>query len=127
VLPKGEVGVAEACSGIRSLTGSIFAGSFLAAVFLDHLWKKIGLVASAMFLAFFTNILRSLFLTSWAYAYGSAAIEGSVHDITGYAVLGVTVLGLLALIPLFNFRLDESAVEELVEETDPDLRRPDGS
>ena len=39
VLPLGQVGVADACSGIRSLTGCLFAGSFLAAVFLDKFWK----------------------------------------------------------------------------------------
>ncbi|MET0262293.1 MAG: exosortase/archaeosortase family protein [Rariglobus sp.] len=101
-LPLGDVGVAEACSGIRSFTACLFAGSFLAAVFLDKLWKKIGLVGSAILFAFFTNLLRSLFLTSWAYAYGPEAIEGTVHDIAGYAVLGLTVVGLLCLLPLFN-------------------------
>ena len=33
-LPTGNVGVEDACSGIRSLTGCLFAGSFLAAVFV---------------------------------------------------------------------------------------------
>ena len=102
VLPLGSVGVADACSGIRSLTACLFAGSFLAAVFLDKFWKKILLVAIAMGLAFFTNLLRSLFLTAWAYAYGSDAIEGHLHDATGYAVLGLTSIGLLCLLPLFN-------------------------
>jgi exosortase len=102
VLPTGEVGVAEACSGIRSFTACLFAGSFLAAVFLDKPWKKIGLVVAAICFAFFTNILRSLFLTSWAYNYGPEAIEGNVHDIAGYAVLGLTVVGLLCLLPVFN-------------------------
>jgi exosortase len=102
VLPLGRVGVADACSGIRSLTGCLFAGSFLAAVFLDKFWKKILLVAAAMGFAFFTNLLRSLFLTAWAYAYGSDAIEGHLHDITGFAVLGLTCVGLLCLLPLFN-------------------------
>ncbi len=97
-----RVGVEQACSGIRSLTGCIFAGSFLAAVFLDKLWKKVALVVSSMLFAFFTNLLRSLFLTSWAYNYGHEAIEGTVHDVAGYSVLGLTVLGLLALLPLFN-------------------------
>ncbi|MGA3008353.1 MAG: exosortase/archaeosortase family protein, partial [Opitutaceae bacterium] len=63
VLPHGQVGVADACSGIRSLTGCLFAGSFLAAVFLDKLWQKILLIGLAMGFAFFTNLLRSLFLT----------------------------------------------------------------
>jgi len=102
VLPHGSVGVADACSGIRSLTGCLFAGSFLAAVFLDKLWKKMLLVGLAMGFAFLTNLLRSLFLTGWAYAYGSEAIEGHLHDVTGYAVLGLTTIGLLCLLPLFN-------------------------
>jgi exosortase/archaeosortase family protein len=102
VLPHGQVGVAEACSGIRSLTGCLFAGSFLAAVFLDKFWKKILLIGLAMGFAFFTNLLRSLFLTAWAYAYGSEAIEGRLHDTTGFAVLGLTVVGLFALLPLFQ-------------------------
>jgi len=102
VLPHGQVGVADACSGIRSLTGCLFAGSFLSAVYLDRLWKKVALVAAALVFAFFTNLLRSLFLTGWAYAYGSDAIEGTLHDATGYAVLGLTCVGLFGLMPLFR-------------------------
>jgi exosortase/archaeosortase family protein len=97
-----QVGVADACSGIRSFTACLFAGSFLAAVFLDKLWKKIALVASAIVFAFIMNLARGLFLTSWAYAYGSEAMEGRVHDIAGYSVLGLTVVGLLCLLPLFS-------------------------
>ncbi len=104
ILPKGSVGVADACSGVRSLTACIFAGSFLSAVFLDRTWKKVLLVAMAMILAFITNVMRSLFLTGWAYANGSDSIAGNVHDITGYAVLGLTSLLLLALIPVLNFK-----------------------
>ncbi len=104
-LPNGSsVGVEDACSGIRSLTGCLFAGSFLAAVFLDRLWKKVALVAAAMVLAFITNLMRGLFLTSWAYNYGSKSVEGTVHDTAGYAVLGLTVIGLLCLLPLFNLK-----------------------
>lgn len=105
VLPNGgEVGVAEACSGIRSLTACLFAGSFLGAVFLNRYWKKVALIAAAMCLAVFTNLLRSLFLTSWAYRYGAEAIGGLVHDVAGYAVLGLTCVGLICLLPIFNFR-----------------------
>ena len=105
-LPTGNVGVEDACSGIRSLTGCLFAGSFLAAVFLEQLWKKIALVGSALVLALFTNLLRSLFLTGWAYRYGPRAIEGTVHDAAGYGVLGLTVVGLLCLLPLFNLKFE---------------------
>jgi hypothetical protein len=70
------------------------------------------MVAMALVLAVLTNLLRSLFLTSWAYAYGSHAIEGTVHDVTGYAVLGVTVVLLLCLIPIFNFKWELPDDEE---------------
>jgi exosortase/archaeosortase family protein len=114
-LPKGSVGVADACSGIRSLTACLFAGSFLGAVFLDRLWKKVALVVAALGFAFLTNLLRSLFLTSWAYRYGPAAISGTVHDAAGYAVLGLTCAGLLSLVPLLNLKI-ESAPAKPVEE-----------
>lgn len=107
MLPKGPVGVAEACSGIRSLTACLFAGSFLGAVFFDRLWKKVFLVAAAMGFAFVMNLARSLFLTAWAYAYGPEAISGFVHDAAGYAVLGVTCLGLLGLVWLLNLKLEK--------------------
>ena len=99
-----RVGVEQACSGIRSLTACLFAGSFLAAVFLDKLWKKVALVVAAMGFAVLTNLIRSLFLTSWAYRYGHEAIEGTVHDVAGYLVLGLTVVGLLCLLPLFQIK-----------------------
>jgi len=99
-----QVMVEDACSGIRSLMACLFAGSFLAAVTLKQLWKKILMVALAMLFAFLMNILRSLFLTYWAYRYGSDSIMGPVHDITGYGVLALTCVGLIALLPLINYK-----------------------
>jgi exosortase len=115
MLPKGPVGVAEACSGIRSLTACLFAGSFLGAMFFTRFWKKVFLVAAAMGFAFVMNLARSLFLTAWAYAYGPAAIDGFVHDAAGYAVLGVTCLGLLVLVWLLNLKLEKFFVPPAAE------------
>ncbi|HVZ63488.1 MAG TPA: exosortase/archaeosortase family protein [Lacunisphaera sp.] len=110
LLPKGSVGVADACSGIRSLTACLFAGSFLGATFFTEWWKKVALVGASMVFAFVMNLGRSLFLTGWAYAYGPDAITGTVHDTAGYAVLGLTCLGLLALVPLLNMKLTREPV-----------------
>lgn len=110
VLPTGNVGLEEACSGIRSLTGCLFAGSFLAATFIERWWSKIALVVSALLLAFVTNLGRSLFLTAWAYNHGAESIGGIVHDVAGYAVLGLTVAGLLCLLPILNLKLTPGAV-----------------
>ena len=114
VLPRGEVGVEDACSGIRSLTACIFAGSFMAAMYANRLWKKFVMIGMSMALAVFMNLCRSLFLTAWAYVYGSDAISGNFHDITGYAVLGLTWLGLLVLVPIINFQpnFDLDDIEE---------------
>ena len=112
VLPKGSVGVADACSGIRSLTACLFAGSFLGATFFTETWKKVTLVAASMVFAFVMNLARSLFLTGWAYAYGPDAINGTVHDAAGYAVLGLTCVGLLALVPLLNLKVESLDMKE---------------
>jgi exosortase len=108
-LPKGSVGVADACSGIRSLTACLFAGSFLGATFFGQFWKKVVLVGASMAFAFLMNLVRSLFLTGWAYAYGPDAISGTVHDAAGYAVLGLTCAGLLAIVPVLNLKLENLA------------------
>jgi len=133
ILPDGQVGVEEACSGIRSLTACLFAGSFLASVFLNRFWKKILLVCAAMVFAVVTNLMRSIFLTLWAYYNGSQAIDehwvlpligdiGTVHDVTGMAILGVTCIGLILLLPIFNFRLKDfdDGLEEHVETDEPE-------
>ncbi len=98
LLPTGRVGVAEACSGIRSLTGCLFSGAFLGAVFFRSFTPKVLLLIAALLLAFLTNLARNLFLTFWAYRHGPSAIEGTVHDAAGYVVLGFTTLGLLLLV-----------------------------
>ena len=119
LLPKGSVGVADACSGIRSLTACLFAGSFLGATFFTEFWKKVTLVVASMFFAFVMNLGRSLFLTGWAYAYGPDAINGTVHDAAGYAVLGLTCAGLLALVPLLNLKIESLAGEGTAPDSGP--------
>jgi exosortase len=108
ILPTGTVGVAEACSGIRSLTGCLFSGSFLAAIFLKSWWRKSLLVVAALFFAFLANLLRSIFLTSWAYSHGADSIEGTLHDLSGYAVLALAVLGLMGVLPALTQAQHES-------------------
>jgi exosortase/archaeosortase family protein len=103
ILPDhGRVGVEEACSGIRSLTTCVFAGSFLGAVYLEGWRRKLLLVGASVALALCLNLVRSLFLTGWAYGHGTQAIEGGVHDAAGYAVLAGTVAGLCGILAVLN-------------------------
>ena len=106
---QDRVGVEEACSGIRSLTGCIFSGAFLGAVFLNYMWKKVLLLVCAVGLAFLTNFMRSFTLTALSYQNGSQVLNEQVfgmtiHDFTGYVVLGLTTIGLLCIVMILNIR-----------------------
>jgi exosortase/archaeosortase family protein len=102
LLPEGRVGVADACSGIRSLTGCMVTGAFLAAVSFKTWLPKVVMMVAALALAVFGNLARSLYLTIHAYIHGGDSISGFIHDATGYAVLGFTALGLLGVIWLIS-------------------------
>jgi exosortase len=92
------VGVAEACSGVRSLISCIFAGFFFSATLVRRPWARVLIIALAAPLAILMNFIRSLALT--LLANSGIDIAGTWHDATGFAVLGVTaaLLGGLALV-----------------------------
>lgn len=131
VLPGGDtVGVADACSGIRSMTACVFAGSFLAAIFLHTLKKKVLFVAVSIVFALVLNVLRTSFLTVWSLWHGSKALEydffgnptdslkftlGTVHDVAGWTAMIITFIMLLALIPVFNLKLTKTDEEMGIE------------
>ena len=79
-------------SGIRSLTGCLFAGSFLAALLLDRFWEKSRARGRSPG-AGLCDQPRSEPLPHRGRNHGPESIAGVVHDLAGYAVLGVTALG----------------------------------
>lgn len=127
VLPGGDtVGVADACSGIRSMTACVFVGSFLAAIFLHSLKKKLCFVGVSIAFALVLNVLRTSFLTVWSLWHGSKALEydfwghptdslsftlGTVHDVAGWTAMIITFIMLLLLIPVFNLKLTKTDEE----------------
>ncbi len=124
VFPNGDaVGVAEACSGIRSLSACVFAGAFLGAVFLDGgfpgaLLRRMAMIGLAGFTAILLNIGRNTFLTFHALHHGSKSLDrdlagiefgqpgfsslGTVHDLAGNVAMVAALILLLAFIPLLN-------------------------
>ena len=97
-LARTSVGVEEACSGVRSLISCVFAGFFFSATLVRRFWPRLIIIGLAAPLALIMNFARSLILTLLANA--DIDISGTWHDITGFAVLGVTaaILGGLALL-----------------------------
>lgn len=106
-LATTTVGVAEACSGIRSLISCVFAGFFFAGWLVRRPAGRVVLIVVAPLLALGMNFLRSLTLTLLANA--GKDINGFWHDATGFAILGVTAAILAGLAVLLETKEPVSA------------------
>lgn len=98
VTPGGRVGILDACAGIRSLVGCLFAGAFLGAALLERLSHKLALLAAAVVLSVAANLARAVFLAWAVHRHGMEAVEGVWHDLAGWAVLCATVGGLFLIV-----------------------------
>jgi exosortase len=97
----GLVGVADACSGIRSFQSSLMISLFLGEFFRFSLGRRFGLVLAGVSLAFLFNICRTSFMVTVASKQGVAAIE-RWHDPAGLSISFACVLGLWGLSLLFK-------------------------
>lgn len=93
-LPNAFVGVEEACSGIRSLTACLFAGVVFGGWMLRGWPRRLIVILGAGAFALIMNFLRSI--TLCLLVAGGYEIHGFWHDAIGYAVLGMTALGVYA-------------------------------
>lgn len=93
-LPRGVVGVDEACSGVRSLQSSIMAALFIGDLTLRRRSAKVFFLASGIALAIVGNFFRSLYLSLTAHHRGVEAVD-VVHDTAGWSILIFTAGGLI--------------------------------
>ena len=95
VLPNAKLQVAEACSGIRSLTALVTL-ALLVARFSERRWlPRLLIIASAVPIAVLVNGLRVAASSIAAYWYGTAAVEGFVHELLGW-VMFIVAFALMA-------------------------------
>ena len=94
-LTNVSVGIEEACSGVRSLISCIYAGLFFSATLVRTRRARALIIVLAGPLALAMNLLRSLTLT--LLAHRGVEISGAWHDLTGFAILGVTAALLAGL------------------------------
>lgn len=99
----GLVGVDDACSGIRSFQASVMIALFLGELFSYNIFRRMLLLFSAVLLAFACNMIRTTTLVRIADLHGLAAVKLH-HDQAGFAILGITLAGLLALVWLLRPR-----------------------
>ena len=118
-----QVGIADACSGIRSLSACVFVGAFLGSLWVEGgfpgaLLRRALLIALAGLAAIALNIGRNTYLSLHAGEHGAAAIDrdfaglepgaegfsalGTVHDLAGNVAMAGAFLILLAFVPLVN-------------------------
>jgi exosortase len=122
-LATGSVGVEEACSGVRSLVSCVFAGVLFSATLVRRPWARVLLIGLSVPLALLMNFIRSLTLTLLANA--GIQIAGTWHDVTGFAVLGVTAALLAGLALLLESQAkDAPARSPAAEVTAPNSRLP---
>ena len=92
----GVVGVEDACSGIRSLQSTVMVALFLGELFAYSLFRRAALLLGGMAMALSCNIVRTTYLVRTADLHGLAAVKDR-HDQAGFAILGITLAGLLVL------------------------------
>ncbi len=96
-LPTGQVGVDEACSGVRSLQSSIMAALFVSDLMLRRAGVKVFFLGAGVLLAIAGNFGRSFYL-AWTAAHRGVEAVAGVHDAAGWSVFFFTAggIGLLA-------------------------------
>ena len=99
-----EVGIAEACNGLRMVFALVLvSGAFAFGNPLRWYVRAIILIASPVS-AIFCNVLR-LIPTVWLYGYSSSDVAGNFHDISGWCMLLVAFLLLMVIIRLLRWAL----------------------
>lgn len=104
-----QLEVAEACSGLRSMTAFVMLGVLFAYLMDKGPWRQIILVLSAIPLAIFANVIRVTGTGILAHFYGKEAARGFLHEFSGMAVF---VFGFILLFLEYKF-LSKPATESI--------------
>src|SRR5260370_41429920 len=82
----GFIGIAEACSGVRSLPASLMDSLFLRELYSFKISRRLVLIAVGALLAFVCNVVRTAILVWSGTTKGINAIE-AWHDPAGFTIL----------------------------------------
>jgi exosortase len=114
VLPNATLQVAEACSGIRSMT-ALLTLALIVARFSDLSWpRRMLIVLSAIPIAVLVNGFRVAAASVGARWFGAAAVEGSVHEILGWLMFLVAFLLMAGCVRIVGGRVSRPAATTLM-------------
>ena len=100
VLDNITLEVAEACSGLRSVLSLFSVAAVCATVFPIGRWRSALIVAAVVPIAIVGNGLRVAATGALASRFGRMAVEGLVHELTGFVAFAAMCGAVLALLPL---------------------------
>ncbi len=107
---KTSLEVAEACSGIRSLTAYAMLGFFFAHVIRGNWVKKSFIILMTIPLSFFVNIVRVTGTGILAHFYGRSVAKEFLHDFSGMAVFAV---GFFLIFIIFYYLNEKETLETI--------------
>jgi len=88
-VPGGVVGIADACSGVRSFAGTMMAAFFFGEFYRLRLLPRLALLGLGAVAAFLFNLLRTYILGWIAATHGTAVME-QWHDHTGLMIFAAS-------------------------------------
>lgn len=132
-LTKGQIGVVEACNGLRMLITFFAITVGAALVMTNSIWEKLIVVISALGIGLFANVLR-ITATGMAYEWASPELADRLfHDFAGWLMMPLATMLLFLELHLLS-RLLIAPLRGPVVQTEfgvagplPGTRRPAGS
>jgi exosortase len=115
LLSESELGVVEACSGLRMLVVFIALSVAIGLVIQPSWWRRVLLILSTIPVALIANITRITATGILQETVGSEAAHAVYHDVAGWLMI---VLGLVLL------SLELRLASRLVVITEPDDEKP---
>jgi exosortase len=89
----GPVGVADACSGMRSLAGTLMASAFFGEYYRLSWPRRVALIIGGSLIAFGLNITRTFFL-GWRTAVEGGQAVDKWHDPAGFTIFAISFAAL---------------------------------
>jgi exosortase len=96
LIPRGEVGVSDACSGFSTLHATVTLAVILAYL-APSPRRRLLLLAVAPLLAIVTNVVRVAALVLLCQRFGFELLDTSAHELSGYVAFAASLAALFAL------------------------------
>jgi exosortase/archaeosortase family protein len=124
-LPGGvQMFVAEACSGMRQLTGFLALSAAVAYLCMRPAWYRIILVAAALPIALFANITRIIVTGYIMHFVNPRYAAGAYHTLEGVLLMGLGLFLLNSVCSLMDLFCEKPSPPEPGAEADDEPEAP---